>query len=80
MIPLPSALTLELTRMRREASNFTVVRMVGCRFCTTPLGAYALGHPLNLTDAGTWCHEHGWTTFDSSHIPCDWEVRARGAK
>jgi hypothetical protein len=78
MTEFPPALIHELTRMRRDAARFTVVRMVHHAGCSSKQ-AFALSHPL-CKDAGTWCPEHGWTAFQSQLILPEWEVGARGVK
>lgn len=65
---LPPALRRELSVMRREPAEFAVVARGICRFCTgSAKTAYWLSHPLNK-DAGSWCPEHGFLSFDSNTI------------
>lgn len=76
MIELPPELIAELTTMRRDPSNFTVVRMVKHGGCSLRQ-AFALTHPA-CKEAGTWCPEHGWTGFPSNQLLPEWEKGTRG--
>lgn len=68
-IPLPSTLDAELTRMRRDPREFMVLSLGRCKWCPPKSEtAYSLSHPFNVKDAGKWCAEHGWLSFDSVKI------------
>jgi hypothetical protein len=65
---MPSELTAELTKMRRNPALFAIDKAVRCKFCGKGQTGLALLHAESL-NAGTWCPEHGWLYFDSVKIP-----------
>lgn len=66
-VEMPTALTAELTRMRRDPAAFSVFSLSKCRFCTDKETQYDLAHVSQ--PAGAWCATHGWTSFDSASLP-----------
>lgn len=68
LIALPDNLVLELRKMRRDPSQFTVVSMTTCKMGCGKGSAFSLAHP-DSQSAGTWCALHGWIFFDSVKVP-----------
>lgn len=64
---LPDRMIQSIIVMRRNPEEFTFLRMSRCKFCYKTV-AYDIGHPLNPTNAGSWCPTHGWLAFDSPKI------------
>ncbi len=67
---VPQELVSELRLMRQNPDNFYLRGRSCCLFCggTGQKNAYQLGHPKSI-EAGTWCPEHGWLSFDSPQLP-----------
>ncbi len=67
---LPLELQAELTKMRRNPASFHFKRRVKCSLSdkTGAKSAYQIGH-ADSPEAGTWCPEHGWLSFDSPQLP-----------
>lgn len=67
-IPQPEALTAELTKMRRNPHNFTILDRFQCKFCGTAKTAYGLLN-AKCESCGSWCPVHGWLYFDTVDNP-----------
>ena len=67
MRTLPASLTRELQMMKRDPSEFSVVRKVACQFGCGKAAALALTH-LSVSSVGSWCPQHGWLYFDSRKL------------
>lgn len=66
-LTLPEALIKELTKMRRDPSEFTGV-VANCKFCVEKGLAINLTH-ADVKEAGQWCSLHGWIMFASPQLP-----------
>ena len=64
---MPDALSDELTRMRRVASEFVIVRVGPCRFCDNSPNAFFLSHPL-CESVAAWCSRHGFLYFETGIV------------
>ena len=68
---VPQELISQIATMRRNPDHFYFKRRASCSLGCDRKGertSYQLGHPDN-DDAGTWCPNHGWLSFDSAGLP-----------
>jgi hypothetical protein len=68
--PIPKALSDEIAKMRRNASNYHVSGMGSCTFCgTKEKHACQVKTAASEFVVGAWCPTHGWLHFDSVAYP-----------
>ena len=68
---VPQELISQIQTMRRNPADFYFRRKASCSLGCDRKGersSYQLGH-VDDVEAGTWCPNHGWLSFDSVALP-----------